>query len=185
MGSVEMLTFDLYRLLIHIPFSTGPSNYFITRHTHVQQGKNQCHSVCVSVCLCVCVSVGKKYLKTVAKVFKDIILNENNQQNHIGTFPYLIQVKAVLFTIISGTSYYQFFWLHYFEIEHGGYSQQLTYTKIQEYVDSIWQHTKRHVGYVFHEYTLVHIYIWVTIFGSPETACDHTASNQDIVPYTL
>ena len=32
---------------------------------------------------------------------------KNNQQNHIGTFLYLIQVQAVLFTIISAASYYR------------------------------------------------------------------------------
>jgi len=47
-----------------------------------------------------------------ARAFKDIMVNENNQQNHIGTFLYLTQVKAV----ISATSYYQFLGSTPFEI---------------------------------------------------------------------
>ena len=62
--------------------------------------------------MCVCVSVSKKKnLKNtssrVAKAFKDITLNKK-QQDYIGAFLYLIQVKAVLFAVISATSYYQF-----------------------------------------------------------------------------
>jgi len=33
---------------------------------------------------------------------------KNNQRNHIETFTYLTQVKAVLFAVISATSYYRF-----------------------------------------------------------------------------
>jgi len=33
---------------------------------------------------------------------------KNNQWNHIGMFMHLTQVKAVLFAIISATSYYRF-----------------------------------------------------------------------------
>ena len=33
---------------------------------------------------------------------------QNNQQNHIGTFLYLTQIKVVLVTIISSTFYYRF-----------------------------------------------------------------------------
>jgi len=56
------------------------------------------------LCLCVCVCVGKKMLKNassrVAKAFIDVIVNENNQHNQIRMFLYLIQVQAVLYTII-------------------------------------------------------------------------------------
>ena len=41
----------------------------------------------------------------VAKVFTDITLNKKHQCNHIGTFLHLIQVKVVLFCVISATSY--------------------------------------------------------------------------------
>ena len=41
---------------------------------------------------------------------------KNNQQNHIGTFLYLTQIKAVLFAIISATSYYRFLDFTPFEI---------------------------------------------------------------------
>jgi len=51
---------------------------------------------------------------------------KNNQQNHIGMFLYLIQVKAVLFTIIS-----IFLGSTPFDIACGSYSQQLKYMKIQ------------------------------------------------------
>jgi len=62
---------------------------------------------------------------------------KNNQQNHIGTFLYLTQVKAVLFNIISASSLY---WFLSSEIASGIYSQQLNYThvKIQTYTESIW-----------------------------------------------
>ena len=65
---------------------------------------------------------------------------KNNQQNHIGTFLYLTQVKAVLFIIISATSYCQFLSSGPFKIASGIYSQQLNYThvKIQTYTESIW-----------------------------------------------
>jgi len=39
-------------------------------------------------------------------VFTDIIVS--NQHNQIRTFLYLIQVQAVLYAIISATSYYRF-----------------------------------------------------------------------------
>ena len=72
-----------------------------------------CLCVCESVSLCVCQQ--KRILKDsssrVAKAFKDVILNENNQQNHIGTFVYLIQVKAALFCRYFSYSVY---WLHPF-----------------------------------------------------------------------
>jgi len=45
----------------------------------------------------------------VAKAFKDDIRNEKQStESYIGTFLYLIQVKAILFIVISATSYYQF-----------------------------------------------------------------------------
>jgi len=90
--------------------------------------------------MCVCVSVGKKDLKNtssrIAKAFKfkDIILNEK-QQNYVGTFLYLIQVKAVLSAVISAT-YYWFLGSTTFEIAHRSYGQQLKYAKIQAYTES-------------------------------------------------
>jgi len=63
-------------------------------------------------------------------------------------FLYLIQVQAVLYTIISATSYYRFRGSTPFEITRGSYGQQrklvLPYTKIQ--AESIWQRTERHAG---------------------------------------
>ena len=54
---------------------------------------------------------------------------KRNQHNHIGTFPYLIQVKVVLFAIISATSYYQFLGSTPFEFACSSYGQQLTHMK--------------------------------------------------------
>jgi len=63
-------------------------------------------------------------------------------------FMYLIQVQAVLYAVISATSYYQFRGSTHFEIARGSYSQQcncctprILYAKIQ--AESIWQHAKR------------------------------------------
>jgi len=39
-----------------------------------------------------------------------------NQQNHVGTFLYLRQIKVVLFVVISATSYYWFLGSTPFEI---------------------------------------------------------------------
>ena len=65
---------------------------------------------------------------------------ENNQENHIEMFLYLMQVKAVLFAVISATSYYRFLSSTPFEITRDVCSQQLNYVhvKIQAYVESIW-----------------------------------------------
>ena len=76
---------------------------------------------------------------------------KNNQQNHIGMFMYLTQVKAVLFAIISATSYYRFLGSTPFEITHGIYGQQINYmhAKLQAYLESIWrvwQCIKRRAG---------------------------------------
>ena len=68
---------------------------------------------------------------------------KNNQQNHTGTFLYLIQVKAVLFTVTSNTSYYQFLGSTPFEITPGSYGQQLA--KMQVYVLGVFI-TKRCTG---------------------------------------
>jgi len=54
---------------------------------------------------------------------------KNNQQNHIGMFMYLTQIKAVLFAIISAISYYRFLGSTPFEITHGIYSQQINYAR--------------------------------------------------------
>ena len=67
----------------------------------------------------------------------------NNQQNHTGTFLYLIQVKAVLFAVTSNTSYYQFLGSTPFEITPGSYGQQLA--KMQVYVLGVFI-TKRCTG---------------------------------------
>ena len=56
---------------------------------------------------------------TSSKVAKAIYATKNNQQNHIGTFLYLIQVKAILFVVISATSYYRFLGSTPFEITRG------------------------------------------------------------------
>jgi len=80
---------------------------------------------------------------------------KNNQQNHIGTFLYLTQVKVVLFTVISATSYYRFLGSTPMEMARGTgiYSQQINYahTKIQAYVESIrhvWQHVHNEEAHV-------------------------------------
>ena len=44
---------------------------------------------------------------------------KNNQRNHTGMFMFLTQVKAVLFAIISATSYYWFLGSTPFEIALG------------------------------------------------------------------
>jgi len=49
---------------------------------------------------------------------------KNNQHNHTRTFLYLIQVQAVLYAVLSATSYYRFLGSTPFEIAHGSYSQQ-------------------------------------------------------------
>jgi len=66
-------------------------------------------------------------------VFTDIIVS--NQHNQIRTFLYLIQVQAVLYAIISATSYYQFLGSTPFKIARGistwpCYGQQLKNTGI-------------------------------------------------------
>ena len=65
---------------------------------------------------------------------------KNNQQNRTGTFLYLTQVKEVLFTIISATSYYWFLGSTPIEIAHGIYGQQFNYEheNIQAYAELIW-----------------------------------------------
>ena len=72
---------------------------------------------------------------------------KNNQQNHIGTFLYLIQAKAVLFAITSNTSYYHILGSTPFEITPGSYGQQLAKMQL----------------YVVHEYTLVSMGIQLEI----------------------
>jgi len=47
---------------------------------------------------------------------------KNNQQDHSGAFLYLIQVKVVLFTIISAASYYWVLSSTPFEVIRGSYS---------------------------------------------------------------
>jgi len=68
---------------------------------------------------------------------------ENNQQNHIGTFMYMTQVKVVLFAIISATSYYRFLGSTPFEFACDIYVQQINYVhvKLQAYLylESIWR----------------------------------------------
>ena len=67
---------------------------------------------------------------------------KNNQRNHIGTSPYLTQVKAVLFTVISATSYYQFLGSTPFEITLGIYGHQLKY--MHAYVELSWHVCRVH-----------------------------------------
>ena len=91
------------------------------------------------LCVCVRVCVGPKILKNasskVAKAFTDDIVNEeNNQHSQIRTFLYLIQVQAVLYAIISATSYYRFQGSTPFKIAHGSYGQQCnSYLHTQKY----------------------------------------------------
>ena len=59
-----------------------------------------------------------------AKAFTDVIVNKNNQHNHIKTFLYLIQVQVVLYAVISASSYYRFRGSTPFEIACGSYGQQ-------------------------------------------------------------
>ena len=65
---------------------------------------------------------------------------KNNQRNHIGTFMYLTEVKAVLFTIFSATSCFRFLGSTPFEIAYGIYGQQINYAhiKLHAYPESIW-----------------------------------------------
>ena len=75
-------------------------------------------------CLCVCVSTcrQKKFKNAssgLVRAFADIILNTKNEHNNIRMFLYLIQVKAVLFVVISATSYYRFLGYAHFVIAHG------------------------------------------------------------------
>jgi len=88
-----------------------------------------------------------------ARALKDIMVNENNQQNHIGTFLYLTQVKAVLFTVISATSYYQFLGSTPLEITCMWWLWSATLIHIimrkyrcTHYVKSIWQHDEKVYG---------------------------------------
>ena len=62
------------------------------------------YPACTCVCVCVC-RQKKNTSSRVAKAFKDITLNKK-QQDYIGAFLYLIQVKAVLFAVISATCYF-------------------------------------------------------------------------------
>jgi len=81
--------------------------------------------------VCVCVSA-KIILKM---VFTDMSQSpKNNQHVQIGTFLNMIQVQAVLYAVISATSYYRFHGSSPFEIACGistrpCYGQQLKYTK--------------------------------------------------------
>jgi len=70
----------------------------------------------------------------VAKAFKEVIINEKNQRNHIGM---LTQVKVVLFAVISATSYYRFLSSTPFEIARGIYGHH-AHAKMQAYTELIW-----------------------------------------------
>jgi len=63
-------------------------------------------------------------------------------------FLYLTQVKAILFAVISATSYYRFLGSTPFKIARGIYGQQPKYpcATIQAYTESIWLITNWHVG---------------------------------------
>ena len=56
---------------------------------------------------------------------------KNNQQNLIGSFMYMTQVKVVLYAIISATSYYWFLGSTPFEITRGIYGQQINYVHVK------------------------------------------------------
>ena len=49
---------------------------------------------------------------------------QNNQYNHSRTFLYMIQVQAVLYAVISATSYYRFRGSTSFAIARGNYGEQ-------------------------------------------------------------
>jgi len=68
----------------------------------------------VKQCFCVCVCV-RVSAKNIEKCFKQGCKGvyrhhsqQNNQHNHTRTFLYLIQVQAILYAVISATSYYWF-----------------------------------------------------------------------------
>ena len=96
-------------------------------------GVKQCLRVCGSVCESVCLFASKNYWKMLQagylRHFEMLYSTKPNQHNHIGTFLYPIQVKVVLFTTISATSYYQFLGSTPFEFTCSSYGQQLTYMK--------------------------------------------------------
>ena len=115
-----------------VRWCTSSLVHYSLPRARMHAGVKQCHRVCV------CVS--KKYLRALQSGYLGYLemLNslKNNQWNHIGTFMYLTQVKAVLFTIISATSYYQLSvsWLHPFR-NHTWYLQsanQLRTHKIKD-----------------------------------------------------
>ena len=92
---------------------------------------------CLCVCLSVCLSakISENASSRVTKAFKMTYSMKNNQQNHIGMFLYLIQVKAVL-VIISATSYHRFLGSTLFKIARGTCGQ---------YAESIWPDIRRGV----------------------------------------
>ena len=57
---------------------------------------------------------------------------KDNQHNHTRMFPYLIQVQAVLYAVISATSYYQFCGSTPFKIALGVTVSNATHTPIRE-----------------------------------------------------
>ena len=69
-------------------------------------GVKQC--CCVCVCVCVCVSAKIIFKNASSRVARALNSMKYNQQNRIGMFMYLTQVKVVLFAVFSHTSYYQF-----------------------------------------------------------------------------
>ena len=70
-------------------------------------GVKQCCRVCVCVCVYVLATSIENPSSRVARTFK-MLKNNPKKKTNKGTFLYLTQVKAVLFAIISATSYYRF-----------------------------------------------------------------------------
>ena len=110
-----------------------------------------CLCVCVSVCVCVS---AKKILKMLQagslRCLQTSQSTNNDQHDQIRTFLNMIQVQAVLYAVISATSYYQFHGSSSFEIACGistrpCYGQQLKYTKMQAYGRVNLVTTKRHM----------------------------------------
>ena len=83
-------------------------------------GVKHCLRVCVYVCVCLC----KKNIEKCFKQGRKGVYRRHSQWNHTRMFLYLIQVQAVLYVVISATSYYRFCGSTPFEIARDSYGQQ-------------------------------------------------------------
>ena len=113
------------------------------------------------LCVCVCVYVSTKRLlinasSRVAKEFTDVAVNENNQHNHTRTFLYLIQVRAVLYAVISAII--GFVAPPLLKLHGVVMVSNETHTPIHENTGGIdLAMYKEARGEVFHEYTVVRL----------------------------